>query len=149
VPQVNTLPLSSLSVSIREAGLHVTRPRVAVLDVLQTSSAHLDADAVADAARARVHGLSTQAVYNNLHALTAAGLLRRINAGAGRALYEARVGDNHHHFVCRCCGAVDDVDCVVGTAPCMEPTALDGRLVEEAAVTFRGVCPACAAGRED
>lgn len=134
---------------LRAAGLRVTSPRVAVLDVLgealTAEEHHLPASAVAERARARLGSLSTQAVYDCLDALVRAGLARRIEPAGHPALYEARVGDNHHHLVCRGCGATADVDCAVGAAPCLLPAAAPGFVVDEAEVTFWGWCPGCAA----
>lgn len=104
---------------------------------------HSDADGIATATRRRLGSLSTQAVYNNLHALGAAGLLRRIEPAGGPARYEARVGDNHHHVVCRRCAAISDVDCATGLAPCLEASDTSGFSIDEAEVTFWGTCPTC------
>lgn len=104
---------------------------------------HSDADHIAASARRRLGSLSTQAVYNNLHALGRAGLLRRIEPAGGPARYEARVGDNHHHVVCRRCATVSDVDCAIGLAPCLEASDASGFSIDEAEVTFWGTCPAC------
>jgi Fur family ferric uptake transcriptional regulator len=129
---------------LRNAGLRVTAPRLAVLAVLAEAGPHADADALAAAARARLGGaLSTQAVYDNLHALAAAGLLRRIEPAGHPARYELRVGDNHHHLICRRCGAIEDVDCAVGAAPCLRPSEDRGFALDQAEVTFWGVCPRC------
>jgi Fe2+ or Zn2+ uptake regulation protein len=127
---------------LRSAGLRVTAPRIAVLDVIPPGS-HLDADAVAQLARKRLGRVSTQAVYDVLHALTGAGLLRRIEPAGSSARYERRVGDNHHHLVCRSCGDVADVDCAVGPAPCLIPVDNGGFLVDEAEVVYWGLCPSC------
>ncbi|WP_309135499.1 Fur family transcriptional regulator [Cellulomonas sp.] len=127
---------------LRERGLRVTAPRLAVLDAL-SGRGHLDADEVLGHVRATLPSVSVQAVYDVLHALTGAGLLRRIEPAGHPARYERRVGDNHHHVVCRGCGAVDDVDCVVGHAPCLVPSSTSGFAVESAEVTFWGLCPTC------
>ncbi len=129
--------------SLRRAGLRVTAPRLAVLVSVQGEGQHRDADAIADAARKRLGTLSIQAVYDNLHILEEAGLVRRIQPSGHPARYEARVGDNHHHLVCRCCGLTADVDCTVGAAPCLEPSADHGFIVQEAEVIFWGLCPQC------
>ena len=129
---------------LRDAGLRVTAPRLAVLVAVGGERQHLDAEAVALAARARLGTLSRQAVYDNLHALVAAGLIRCIQPAGGAARYETRAGDNHHHLVCRRCGATADVDCVVGSAPCLEPSSSQGYVIDEAEVTFWGLCPDCA-----
>lgn len=127
---------------LQAAGMRITASRLAVLEAVY-SGGHLNADAISIAARERLGSLSRQAVYDNLHALLEAGLVRRIEPGNAPALYEARVGDNHHHLVCGQCGRIKDVDCVVGHRPCLEPSATHGFLISEAEVTFWGVCPAC------
>ena len=127
---------------LRGAGMRVTAPRLAVLAAV-AAGPHRDAEAIAVAARARLGSLSTQAVYDNLSALVAAGLVRRIEPAGHPARYEARVGDNHHHVVCRRCGKAADVDCAVGPAPCLEPSDAHGYLIDEAEVIFWGVCPDC------
>lgn len=134
---------SELATLLRRAGLRVTAPRLAVLAVLAETTAHLEATAVAAAARAHLGTVSTQAVYNVLHALVEAGVIRRIEPAGRPGLYELRVGDNHHHMVCRRCDAIADVDCVAGTAPCLEPSSASGFLLDEAEVTFWGLCPRC------
>ncbi|GLZ13728.1 transcriptional repressor [Actinomadura sp. NBRC 104425] len=127
---------------LRQAGLRVTAARVAILETVRTGD-HLGVEAVAGGVRKRVGHVSLQAVYEALHALTAAGLVRRIEPAGGPARFEGRVGDNHHHLVCRRCGAVSDVDCVVGRAPCLRPSDTAGYVVDEAEVTFWGLCPDC------
>ena len=134
---------SLLPHSLREAGLRVTAPRLAVLQAVRGEGRHRDVDAIAGAARARLGALSLQAVYDNLHLLEEAGLVRRIQPSGHPARYEARVGDNHHHIVCRRCGLTADVDCAVGAAPCLEPSADHGFVVQEAEVIFWGLCPHC------
>jgi Fe2+ or Zn2+ uptake regulation protein len=129
--------------SLRQAGLRVTAPRLAVLTAVLGEGQHRDAEAIADAARKRLGTLSTQAVYDNLRILTEAGLVRRIQPSGHPARYEARVGDNHHHIVCRRCGLTADVDCAVGKAPCLEPSADHGFIVQEAELIFWGLCPQC------
>ena len=127
---------------LRDAGLRVTRPRLAVLDAL-AGHPHADADTLVTVAR-RVHPtLSPQAVYGVLKALVAVGLARRVEPAGAPALYEVRVGDNHHHLVCRSCGTVADVDCTVGAAPCLSPSDTAGFVVDEAEVVFWGLCPDC------
>ncbi len=121
----------------------MTAPRLAVLTSVMGEGQHRDAEAIADAARKRLGALSTQAVYDNLHILEAVGLIRRIQPSGHPARYEARVGDNHHHLVCRSCGLTTDVDCAVGAAPCLEPSATHGFSVQEAEVIFWGLCPQC------
>lgn len=131
-----------LKEKLRSVGMRITSPRLAVLEAVHRGG-HLSADAIAVAARERLGSLSHQAVYDNLHALSEVGLVRRIEPADAPALYEARVGDNHHHLVCRQCARVEDVDCIVGHRPCLEPVTTHGFLVEEAEVTFWGICPAC------
>jgi Fur family ferric uptake transcriptional regulator len=130
---------------LRGAGLRVTAARVALLETVRDGD-HLDADAVAAGVRERVGHVSLQAVYEALHALTAARLVRRIEPAGSPARYEGRVGDNHHHLVCRGCGAVVDVDCAVGEVPCLEPSDDHGFTVDEAEIVYWGLCPACSAG---
>ncbi|MGI9118713.1 MAG: Fur family transcriptional regulator [Acidimicrobiales bacterium] len=131
-----------LAQRLRASGLRVTASRLAVLDAVARQP-HADADGVADVARRRLGSLSTQAVYNNLHALDRVGLLRRIQPAGGPARYEARVGDNHHHVVCRVCALTCDVDCAIGFAPCLQASDNQGFLVDEAEVTFWGTCERC------
>jgi Fe2+ or Zn2+ uptake regulation protein len=128
--------------ALRDAGLRVTAPRVAVLAEMADGK-HVTADQVALAVRDRLGTISTQAVYDVLGALTRAGLLRRIEPAGSPARYETRVGDNHHHVVCRSCGAIADVDCVVGEPPCLSPASAGGFVIDEAEVTFWGLCPDC------
>jgi len=131
---------------LRAAGLRVTRPRTAMLSVLddaQSRHEHLAVADVAERARAVLGTVSTQAVYDCLEALAGAGLARRIEPAGHPARYESRVGDNHHHLVCRTCGATVDVDCAVGAAPCLTPSSDSGFVVEEAEVVFWGRCPEC------
>jgi Fe2+ or Zn2+ uptake regulation protein len=132
--------------ALRAAGLRVTRPRLAVLDAVHAEP-HLDTKALIDAARARLGAVSHQAVYDVLRALEGAGLVRRIQPEGSDARYEARVGDNHHHMVCRDCGAIADVDCAIGAAPCLAPSAGAGFIIDRAEIVFWGRCPSCAAGR--
>ena len=131
-----------LKEKLRSAGMRTTAPRLAVLSAVYRGG-HLNADAIAVVARERLGSLSRQAVYDNLHALLEAGLVRRIEPANAPALYEARVGDNHHHLICGRCGRIEDVDCVVGHRPCLEPAATHGFLILEAEVTFWGSCPEC------
>ncbi|MEV1287173.1 Fur family transcriptional regulator [Micromonospora sp. NPDC049679] len=131
---------------LRSRGLRVTRPRLAVLGVL-SGGGHLEVDEIATRVRHRLDSVSTQAVYDVLGALSRAGLARRIEPAGSPARYEARTGDNHHHVVCRGCGEVADIDCALGAAPCLEPDAVHGFTVDEAEVTFWGLCPACQAER--
>jgi Fur family transcriptional regulator, stress-responsive regulator len=130
--------------SLRDHGLRVTRPRLAVLAALDAEP-HLRAEQVITAVR--THGeVSSQAVYDVLHALSGSGLIRRIQPRGSVARYELETGDNHHHVVCRDCGRVSDVECATGEAPCLdlpETTSLRGFSVDEAEVTWWGRCPAC------
>lgn len=128
---------------LRAASLRVTAPRVAVLAEVHAQP-HADVDGIATAVRLRLGSVSTQAVYDVLRALTRAGLVRRIEPAGSPARFEARVGDNHHHVVCRGCNAIDDVDCAVGSAPCLEPSSSNGFSIDEAEVTYWGLCPRCA-----
>src|SRR3954466_1940313 len=130
---------------LRAVGLRVTRPRLAVLNVL-AEHPHADADTIVTAARVLHPSLSPQAVYGVLRALVSTGLARRIEPAGAPALFELRVGDNHHHLVCRSCGAVADVDCAVGAAPCLVPSDPAGFVVDEAEVVFWGYCRDCHAG---
>ena len=127
---------------LRSGGLRVTAPRVAVLDMVARNP-HSDADEVAAAVRDELGKVSTQAVYDVLRACVGAGLLRRIEPAGSPARVETRTGDNHHHLVCRNCGIVVDVDCAVGAAPCLTPSDAGGFVVDEAEVTFWGLCPSC------
>lgn len=131
---------------LRAAGLRVTRPRLAVLDAVHAQP-HLDTKALISAARTRIGAVSHQAVYDVLGALVDTGLVRRIQPEGSDARYEARVGDNHHHVVCRDCGAIADVDCATGAAPCLTPSADAGFVIDEAEVVFWGRCPSCADGQ--
>lgn len=137
------IDLEQLPDELRARGLRVTAPRIAVFRAVAEMPGHPDVEKIAVRARAMIGTLSTQAVYDALHALTAAGLLRGIEPAGSPARFETRVGDNHHHVVCRVCGAAQDVDCVVGAAPCLEPGDARGFLVDEAEITFWGVCPDC------
>lgn len=128
---------------LRGAGLRVTRQRMAVLTAVHVHP-HADTGSLLDVVRRELPEVSQQAVYDVLHALTAAGLVRRIQPSGSVARYEARVGDNHHHVVCRSCGAIQDVDCAVGDAPCLTASHDQGFAIDEAEVTYWGVCPDCA-----
>jgi Fur family ferric uptake transcriptional regulator len=133
-----------VEMQLRESGLRVTRQRVAVLTVLR-GHPHADTDTVIRSVRAAVGDVSHQAVYDVLRALTDAGLLRRIQPTGSVARYEVRVGDNHHHVVCRSCGAIADVDCAVGHTPCLTASDPQGFVVDEAEVTYWGRCRDCVA----
>ena len=128
---------------LRGAGLRVTAPRVAVLEVLADADDHPRVDQVIDRVRASGVSLSVQAGYDVCEALTRASLARRIDLAGGPVRYEARVGDNHHHLVCRSCGLAVDVDCATGSAPCLHLPDHEGFAIDEAEVTFWGVCPDC------
>ncbi|MCX2715949.1 Fur family transcriptional regulator [Mycolicibacterium sp. 120266] len=128
---------------LRDAALRVTRPRVAVLTAVH-GHPHADTDTVIRAVRADLPDVSHQTVYDALNALTAAGLVRRIQPSGSVARYESRVGDNHHHVVCRVCGVIADVDCAVGEAPCLTASDDLGFAIEQAEVIYWGVCPDCA-----
>ncbi|MET7276367.1 Fur family transcriptional regulator [Streptomyces flaveolus] len=127
---------------LRGAGLRVTAARIALLDTVRAGD-HLGVEAIASGVRDRVGHVSLQAVYESLHALTAAGLVRRIQPPGGPARFEGRVGDNHHHVLCRSCGALADVDCAVGEAPCLTASDDHGFAIDEAEVIYRGLCPDC------
>ena len=131
---------------LRGASLRVTRPRLAVLQAVREIP-HADTDSIIDAVRQQLPDVSHQAVYDCLHALTAAGLVRRIQPLGSVARYESRVGDNHHHVVCRSCGAIADVDCSVGHVPCLSPSDDHGFVIDEAEVIYWGLCPDCSAAR--
>ncbi|ETZ30255.1 ferric uptake regulator family protein [Mycobacterium intracellulare MIN_052511_1280] len=131
---------------MRMADLRVTRPRVAVLEVVDANP-HADTETIFSAVRVGLPDVSRQAVYDVLNALTAVGLVRRIQPLGMVARYESRVGDNHHHVVCRSCGTIGDVDCAVGEAPCLTPSdddnVLDGFVLDEAEVIYWGLCADC------
>ena len=139
------IEVEQLPDELRARGLRVTSPRLAVFRAVAESAVHPDVETIATRARALIGSLSTQAVYDALAALTAAGLLRRIEPAGSPARFETRVGDNHHHVVCRVCGAAQDVDCMVGKTPCLTPSDAGGFLVDEAEITFWGICPDCQA----
>lgn len=128
---------------LKQAGLRVTAQRMAILDLLRETRGHLSVERVTDLARRRLGTMSQQAVYDALGALVSAGLARRIEPAGSPALFESRVADNHHHVVCRRCGAVADIDCAVGSAPCLEVSDTHGFLLDEAEITFWGLCPDC------
>ena len=128
---------------LRAVSLRVTRPRLAVLTALRDHR-HVDTDTVIALVRDQLPTVSHQTVYDVLRALTDAGLVRRIQPAGATARYESRVGDNHHHVVCRTCGAIADVDCAVGASPCLTAADDQGFVVDEAEVVYWGVCPRCA-----
>jgi Fur family transcriptional regulator, stress-responsive regulator len=127
---------------LRGAGLRVTAARVALLETVRNGD-HLGVEALTSGVRDRIGQVSLQAVYEGLHALTAAGLVRRIEPPGSPALFEGRVGDNHHHIVCRSCGVVADVDCAVGEAPCLTASNDHGFVIDEAEIIYWGVCLSC------
>jgi Fe2+ or Zn2+ uptake regulation protein len=135
--------LIELEERLRDAGLRVTSSRVAVLRVLSEAQDHPRVDQVIERVREGGLSISTQAAYDVCEALRERGLARRIALAGGPARYEARAGDNHHHLVCRTCGLTVDVDCVAGAAPCLDAPGVQGFAVDEAEVTFWGLCPAC------
>jgi Fe2+ or Zn2+ uptake regulation protein len=128
------------------ADLRVTRPRLAVMEAV-AANPHADTETILSAVKIGLPDVSRQAVYDVLNALTAAGLVRRIQPLGSVVRYESRVGDNHHHVVCRSCGIIADIDCAVGEAPCLTPSdddqVLDGFLLDEAEVIYWGLCPDC------
>jgi Fe2+ or Zn2+ uptake regulation protein len=142
-------PVAEPAEVLRERGLRVTKQRVAVLAAL-AAAPHSGADKVLARVREDVGAVSTQAVYDVLNTLTHRGLIRRIQPAGSSARYELRVGDNHHHLVCRSCGTVVDIDCATETAPCLATSDLDlhapGFVVDEAEVTFWGLCRTCSPG---
>jgi Fur family ferric uptake transcriptional regulator len=134
---------------LRSVGLRATAPRIAVLQVLAQSHDHPRVDQIIARVRASGLDISTQAVYDTCEAFERAELARRIAIGGGPTRYEARVGDNHHHLVCRSCSRAVDVDCVVGTAPCLELPDDHGFALDQAEVTFWGMCPDCQAKKDE
>ena len=135
--------ISELERRLRGASLRITRPRVAVLAAVQDHP-HADTHSIIELVRGELGEVSQQAVYDVLRALTEAGLVRRIHPPGSVARYESRVGDNHHHVVCRSCGAIADVDCAVGPAPCLTPSDDHGFAIDEAEVIYSGLCRDCA-----
>ena len=127
---------------LRGAGLRVTAARVALLEIVRDGD-HLGIEAIAAGVRDRIGHISLQAVYDALYALTAAGLIRRIEPAGRPPRFEGRIGDNHHHIVCRSCGVVADVDCAVGEAPCLTASDDCGFSIDEAEVIYWGLCPDC------
>jgi Fe2+ or Zn2+ uptake regulation protein len=127
---------------LRDAGLRVTKPRLAVLEAL-SAHPHAGADTVLVAVRREIGSVSTQAVYDVLNVLADRGVARRIQPTGSVARYEMRSGDNHHHVVCRLCGTVEDVDCATGAAPCLDASDTHGFVIDEAEVTYWGTCPMC------
>ncbi|MCP9276087.1 Fur family transcriptional regulator [Mycolicibacterium arenosum] len=142
---------SGLKQLLRDARLRVTTPRVTVMQAV-ADHPHADTEALIRASRELLPDISHQTVYDALNALTAAGLVRRFQPTGSLARYESRVGDNHHHLVCRSCGVIADVDCAVGEVPCLTPAddggGLQGFEIDEAEVIYWGLCPNCAAVNE-
>lgn len=133
---------------LRQHGIQVTPQRLAVLRAV-SSNPHITADAVAEIVRTEIGAISRQSVYNVLGVLVDKGLLRRIQHIGSPTLFEDRVGDNHHHLICRACGRVEDVDCAVGAAPCLTAADNKGYEIDEAAVVYWGHCPDCRAKQDD
>lgn len=131
-----------LEVLLRDASLRVTRPRMSVLGAVHDHP-HADTPSIVGWVRDDLGVVSPQAVYDGLRTLTDAGLVRCIQPQGSIARYEARVGDNHHHLLCRSCGAIADVDCATGEAPCLTPSDDHGYVIDEAEVVYWGQCPAC------
>jgi Fur family transcriptional regulator, stress-responsive regulator len=141
--RLRTVPTASdLERMLRGAALRVTRPRTAVLSAVHDHP-HADTDSISGFVRRDLGDVSSQAVYDVLRALATAGLVRRIQPTGSVARYEARVGDNHHHLVCRSCGAIADVDCAVGATPCLTASDGHGFTIDEAEVVYWGLCPDC------
>ena len=143
---MTTADTPAIADQLRGAGLRVTAVRLALLETVRNGD-HLGVEGVATGVRDRVGHVSLQAVYDALHALTAAGLVRRIEPTGSPARFEGRVADNHHHIVCRSCGAVADVDCAVGEAPCLTASDDHGYAIDEAEVIYWGLCPRCSTDR--
>jgi len=135
-------PAPAAATELRAAGLRVTAARVALLEAVRDGD-HLGVEALATRVRDRIGHVSLQAVYDALDALTAAGLIRRIEPAGSPARFEGRIGDNHHHLVCRSCGTVTDVACAVGEAPCLTAADHHGYSIDEAEVIYWGLCPSC------
>ena len=127
---------------LRSVNLRVTRPRLHVLEAVYAHP-HADTDTIVTAVRGELPSVSTQAVYDVLRALTASGLIRQIEPAGSVPRYESRVGDNHHHVVCRTCGAIADVDCATGETPCLNASNDHGFVIDEAEVVYWGLCPTC------
>ena len=141
--RIEPLTTDRIAEELRERGLRVTAPRLAVYRAVRELPGHPDVDSIAARVREDLGTISMQAVYDGLAVLAAAGLLRRIEPAGSPARFETRVGDNHHHVVCRVCGTAKDLDCAVGAAPCLDPSKTGGFAIDEAEITFWGVCPTC------
>lgn len=127
---------------LKNAGLRVTAQRLSILEVISRNP-HAQVDSIVARVNERIGKISVQAVYDVLRILAGAGLVRQIEPAGSAVRFEVRVGDNHHHVVCRICGITQDIDCVVGHAPCLEPSSTNGFVLDEAEVTFWGFCPEC------
>jgi Fur family transcriptional regulator, stress-responsive regulator len=138
--------MTDFEAQLRAVSLRVTRPRLAVLTALRDHP-HVDTETVIELVRAEHPTVSHQTIYDVLRALTDTGLVRRIQPAGATARYESRVGDNHHHVVCRTCGAIADVDCAVGHTPCLTASDDHGFVIDQAEVVYWGTCPRCAAAR--
>ena len=130
---------------LRRRGIQVTAQRLAVMRAV-AARPHITADAIAEAVRGEIGAISLQSVYDALGLLVAEGLLRRIQPSGSPARFEDRVGDNHHHLICRVCGRVVDIDCAIGSAPCLKASDSQGYEIDEAEVAYWGRCPQCRAG---
>lgn len=129
---------------LRESGVPITAQRIAVMEAV-SKHPHATADTIAGYVRGKIGTISKQAVYDSLSTLSEKGLIRRIQPSGSAALYEDRVGDNHHHLICRKCSVTVDIDCAVGEAPCLHVAEDYGYKIDEAEVTYWGVCPGCQA----
>lgn len=142
IMRYDVLMSKDLSDRLRRHGLHVTAQRLAVLRAV-SEHPHITAETVFDLAQAELGAISRQAIYDALNTLADKNLIRRIQPMGSPTRYEARVGDNHHHLICRICGRVEDVDCAIGVAPCLTPSDAMGYEIDEAEVIYWGRCPAC------
>ncbi|HVO53153.1 MAG TPA: Fur family transcriptional regulator [Solirubrobacterales bacterium] len=133
---------------LRGADLRVTQPRIAALTAVHQHP-HAETSTIVEAVRTDLGEVSVQAVYDVLRALTEAGLLRRIEPAGSVARYESRVDDNHHHLICRSCGAIADVDCAAGATPCLTASENHGFEIDEAEVIYWGRCPECLAAQSN
>lgn len=140
--------MADFETSLREAGLRVTRPRVAVLEAVRDNP-HADSATLAETVHDALPSVSRQAIFDCLNTFTETGLVRRIRPSGSPARYELRRGDNHHHLVCRSCGTVVDVECAVGAAPCLEASDDHGFAIDEAEVIYWGFCPDCIESKQD
>lgn len=142
------LGMADFETSLREAGLRVTRPRVAVLEAVRDNP-HADSATLAETVHDALPSVSRQAIFDCLNTFTESGLVRRIRPSGSPARYELRRNDNHHHLVCRSCGTVVDVECAVGAAPCLEASDDHGFAIDEAEVIYWGFCPDCIENKQD